>query len=107
MTTSQSTIIEKASRQTIIWQQFFLFFSLLLSLTLQAQNVTPELNFLPARSFAAGFKPVGVAVGDFNRDGRLDLVVTNRFSGISVLLGDGVGGFAPATFLTPDLARLR
>ncbi len=41
-----------------------------------------------------GTTPNAVAVGDFNRDGRMDVVVANSGSNnISVLLGDGVGGF--------------
>jgi hypothetical protein len=39
-----------------------------------------------------------VAVGDFNGDGKLDLAVANENShNVSVLLGNGSGGFGPAT----------
>src|SRR5947207_1971287 len=39
-----------------------------------------------------------VAAGDFNRDGNQDLAVVNA-NGISVLLGNGAGGFAaPVTY---------
>ncbi len=34
--------------------------------------------------------------GDFNGDGKLDVAVTNTSSAVSILLGDGAGGFAPA-----------
>ncbi|MDQ1557736.1 MAG: hypothetical protein QOD32_796, partial [Pyrinomonadaceae bacterium] len=39
-----------------------------------------------------------VAVGDFNNDGKQDLVAANQdANNVSVLLGDGAGGFAAAT----------
>ena len=52
-------------------------------------------------AFTAGTQPRSVAVGDINHDGNLDLAVAN-FSGgaagsVTVLLGDGAGGFNPAS----------
>jgi Domain of unknown function (DUF4347)/FG-GAP-like repeat len=56
--------------------------------------------------FAVGNNPRSVIVGDFNGDRNLDLVVANqnyntnnngRVSGLSVLLGDGVGGIISTT----------
>jgi Ca2+-binding RTX toxin-like protein len=45
-----------------------------------------------------GDGPASVAIGDLNGDTRPDLVTANLFSdNVSVLLGDGAGGFAPAT----------
>ncbi len=54
-------------------------------------------GFSNVRSFAAGTTPQFVAVADLNGDGKPDLVTAN-FGGnnVSVLLGDGSGGFAPA-----------
>ncbi len=58
-------------------------------------------SFQPPRSFRAGFSASGVAVGDFNGDGILDLAVGNYFDVecFSVLLGNGDGTFqAPRTY---------
>jgi hypothetical protein len=56
-------------------------------------------SFSPARGspFPAGPSPNDLAVGDFNRDGRLDLAIANHETQyLTVLLGDGRGRFAPA-----------
>jgi hypothetical protein len=51
----------------------------------------------PGSPFAVGTEPERVASADFNRDKKPDLAVTNTASNnVTVLLGDGRGGFAPA-----------
>src|SRR5438477_4531039 len=45
-------------------------------------------------TYAVGSEPKGVAIADFNNDGKMDLAVVNRGSAnVSVLLGDGAGTF--------------
>src|SRR6516162_3380654 len=52
--------------------------------------------FLTARTFPVGLNPSSVAVGDFNGDGKPDLVTTNNGdNNVSVLLAEGKFGFQP------------
>jgi hypothetical protein len=70
----------------------------------QSNNVTILLGdgkggFTPAKGspFLAGHDPNDIAIGDFNRDGKLDLAFANHEEKhLTVLLGDGNGGFTPA-----------
>jgi FG-GAP-like repeat len=59
-------------------------------------NLTDSVKFLPVRTFNTGTKPTSVAVGDINGDGKSDLVVGN-LQGVSVLIGNGIGGFSTPT----------
>lgn len=56
-------------------------------------RLTP--SFSPATSFPVGPNPQAVVSADFNGDGRLDLASANPGT-VSVLLGDGAGGFGAA-----------
>ena len=54
-------------------------------------------RFGPARSYAVGADPIGIAAGDLNGDGRPDIVTVNQASDtVSVLLNEGHGRFATA-----------
>jgi hypothetical protein len=60
-------------------------------------------TFQPHVDYTAGAGPNGVAVADFNADGKLDLAVSNLSANtISILLGNGDGTFQPhVDYATP------
>jgi hypothetical protein len=80
----------------LIWHLTLSFLPLLSTAALAS-----GLRFdVPPRDFAAGNGPLAVVAGDFNRDGKPDLAVSDG-SSVSVLLGQGGGRFAaPVTYQT-------
>jgi uncharacterized protein (TIGR03437 family) len=70
------------------------FFDASTSVTLSAANPTGTLAAAPRSPFSVGASPQAVIVADLNGDGKPDIVTANyAASTISVLSGDGVGGF--------------
>lgn len=64
-----------------------------------ATNVFAIPLFIPAPGSPVnvGGRPTGVTVGDFNGDGKQDVAVANAHDNtVTVLLGNGAGGFAVA-----------
>ena len=57
-----------------------------------------DLGFTAAPPATVGSYPAAIASADLNGDNNLDLAVANYFSdNVSILLGNGSGGFAPAS----------
>jgi len=50
----------------------------------------------PGSPYNIGSRPNDVSVGDWNKDGKLDIVTSNDGDTVTVLLGNGRGGFTPA-----------
>jgi FG-GAP-like repeat len=58
-------------------------------------------NLIQGPTITVGKEPHSVATADFNKDGHLDLAVTNRTDGtVSIFLGDGKGNFTLAETLS-------
>ena len=69
--------------------------SLIMLLALAAAACA-QFTAAPGSPFTVGTKPMSVAVGDFNGDGKPDLAIARGDGTVTVLLGTGGGGFAAA-----------
>ena len=73
----------------------------LVAITIAAQGASAASLFGSKTDFTTGTNPKSVTSDDFNGDGKPDLAVANQNSdSVSVLLGDGSGGFAAMTGFT-------
>ncbi len=69
--------------------------------TVNLSNPQPGVVFTPLQTFATGLSPGGLVVGDFNGDGKPDLVATNS-SRVSVLLNTTPLGANTPSFAPPQ-----
>lgn len=75
----------------------------LLALAGSAQAGDGTFSAPPGPAPGVGDAPRSIAVADLNGDGIQDLVTGNRFADtVSVLLGNGAGGFSPAVATSVD-----
>ncbi len=69
-------------------------------------NVKPEIGtvkFAVADSFQLNFSPTNIVSGDFNNDGKVDVIVSNYDSlKYTVLLNNGAGGFTLGEEMTGE-----
>jgi hypothetical protein len=67
---------------------------LLMIVAASSLSAAQVISFNSPKDYVVGLSPHALQVGDLNLDGNLDIVVTNdEASTISVLLGNGGGGF--------------
>jgi hypothetical protein len=96
--------ISRRHRAHIVWRSLLaLVLGALVALHLSGTPVVagPPAAFAPQQTFATDGLPRWVAVGDFNGDGKPDLVTANAGSNdVSVLLGNGDGTFGPQQTFT-------
>ena len=74
-----------------------LWIASVLVITLGGAAISRAVDFAPQKTYPVGTSPSAIVVGDFNGDGKPDLAVLNSESrSVSILLGNGQGGFQPA-----------
>lgn len=62
----------------------------------QGQTPRPLFRLAPGSPFPIAQHPLSIALGDWNNDGKLDMVAVDAANKMTVLLGDGRGKFTPA-----------
>src|SRR6267142_2534439 len=78
-------------------QSLILFLTLLLAGLISPNSFAAHPTFLTASLYPTGQNPAAATVQDFNNDGKADVATANTGDkNVSVLLGNGNGGFLPA-----------
>lgn len=71
--------------------------------TLSIRRSNGDGTFTTKPSHSTGFSPYGIAVADFNNDGKLDIAVVDEGYSqdadgkVDIFYGDGTGGFMPSS----------
>jgi hypothetical protein len=88
--------MNKLIAASVIWALVILTGSCQAQTRRSANSQSPL--FTPAQGFplSLGSRPNDIAVADWNKDGKLDIVTCNAGDTLTVLLGNGRGGFTPA-----------
>src|ERR1043165_4270882 len=61
---------------------------------LEGRVLLSVLSFAAPQSYSTGASPLSIVMGDFNGDGKRDLIIASPSTNtVSVRLGDGIGAF--------------
>lgn len=65
-----------------------------------------SVSFNHKNSYSVDINPKALCKGDFNGDGKIDLATANSNGSVSIVLGDGSGGFSePANFAISPIPK--
>ena len=88
--------MNKLIAASVIWVLAALTLSCQAQPQRSTQSQAPLFTPAPGSPLNIGSRPNDIAVGDWNKDGKLDVVTCNDGDTVTILLGNGRGGFTPA-----------